>query len=137
MHGSVENCGRSRLASIPAIAYTKPMTIQIYGTRKCPNTRKAERFFKDRDISYQFRDIQEKPPSKGELQAMAQAIGYESMIDTAGKEYQRGGWAYREFEPEESLLEVPTLLKTPIIRSGSRVLCGYDDKALKALAQEG
>ena len=51
------------------------MNIQIYGTRKCNDTKKAERFFKERGIKYQFVDMKEKCMSKGELTSVASANG--------------------------------------------------------------
>lgn len=109
------------------------MTIQLFGSKKCPETRKAERFFRERDIDFQFRDLADKPPSRGELESFVKAVGSEALIDTAGKEYKNGGWAYREFDPLETLLEQPALYKTPIIRSDKGVLCGFDAARLKAL----
>ena len=51
------------------------MNIQIFGTKKCNDTKKAERFFKERGIKYQFIDIREKGMSKGELTSVASANG--------------------------------------------------------------
>lgn len=107
------------------------MIIQIFGTKKCPETRKAERFFKDRTIDYQFRDLAEKPPSKGELDTLARLAGKEALIDTDGKAYKNGGWAWRDFDILETLQEDPSLYKTPIIRGADIALCGYDEKKLK------
>ena len=58
------------------------MNIQIFGTKKCSDTRKAERFFKERGIKYQFVDMKEKGMSKGEVTSVAQANGgLENMIN--------------------------------------------------------
>ena len=51
------------------------MNIQIFGTKKCNDTKKAERFFKERNIKYQFIDLKEKSMSKGELTSVANAVG--------------------------------------------------------------
>ena len=51
------------------------MNIQIFGTRKCNDTKKAERYFKERGIKYQFIDMKEKGMSKGEFNAVAPANG--------------------------------------------------------------
>jgi len=109
------------------------MIIQLFGSKKCPETRKAERFLRERDISFQFRDLADKPPSRGELETLAKAVGGAALIDTAGKEYKNGGWAYREFDPLETLLEQPALYKTPIVRSDKGVICGFDAAQLKAI----
>ena len=63
------------------------MNIQIFGTRKCNDTKKAERFFKERGIKFQFVDMKEKGMSKGEFLSVAQANGgVENMIDWNGKD---------------------------------------------------
>lgn len=63
------------------------MNIQIFGTRKCNDTKKAERYFKERGIKYQFIDMKEKGMSKGEFNAVAQANGgLENMINQDGKD---------------------------------------------------
>ena len=51
------------------------MNIQVFGTKKCNDTKKAERFFKERGIKYQFIDMKEKSMSKGELTSVVQAAG--------------------------------------------------------------
>ena len=58
------------------------MNIQIFGTKKCNDTRKAERFFKERGIKYQFVDMKEKGMSKGEFTAVASLNGgMENLLD--------------------------------------------------------
>ena len=58
------------------------MNIQIFGTKKCNETKKAERFFKERGIKYQFIDMKEKGMSKGEFNSVCQAVGgFEALID--------------------------------------------------------
>jgi len=51
------------------------MNIQIFGTKKCNDTKKAERYFKERGIKFQFIDMKEKGMSKGEFLPVAQANG--------------------------------------------------------------
>ena len=63
------------------------MNIQIFGTKKCNDTKKAERFFKERGIKYQFIDMKEKGMSKGEFTSVAQVNGgLENMINWDGKD---------------------------------------------------
>ena len=63
------------------------MNIQIFGTKKCNDTKKAERFFKERGIKYQFIDMKEKGMSKGEFTSVAQANGgLENMVNWEGKD---------------------------------------------------
>lgn len=65
------------------------MNIQIFGTKKCSDTRKAERYFKERRIDFHFRDLSEKGISKGELENIKRAFDVEELIDKEGKQYQK------------------------------------------------
>ena len=65
------------------------MNVQIFGTKKCNDTKKAERFFKERGIKFQFIDMKEKGMSKGEFNSVAQANGgLENMINWEGKDHK-------------------------------------------------
>ncbi len=101
------------------------MNIQIFGTRKCQDTRKAERYFKERRIKYQFIDLTVKGMSKGELSSVKNAVKLENLIDTTGKEYQKRNLKYIVHDVEEVLLNNPQLLKTPIVRNGPKATVGY------------
>ena len=106
--------------------------LQIFGTKKCPDSRKAERFFKERRISYQRIDLAQKGPSAGELRKMANAVGgMEKLIDRDGRRYVDRGLKYAAPTGpriEMILLDDPLLLRTPIVRTGDRATVGYDDK---------
>lgn len=102
------------------------MNIQIFGTPKCQDTRKAERYFKERAIQFQFVNLTEKGLSKGELNSVKAAVGgLEAMVDTAGKQYQKRNLKYLVHNLEEELLNDPLLLKTPIVRNGPKATLGY------------
>ncbi|GBF33491.1 ArsC family transcriptional regulator [Desulfocucumis palustris] len=101
------------------------MNIQIYGTKKCQDTRKAERYFKERAIPYQFVDLTVRGLSKGELDKVKSAVGLENLMDTAGKEYARRNLKYIIHDREEMLLAHPLLFKTPIVRNGARATVGF------------
>ena len=101
------------------------MNIQIFGTKKCQNTRRTERYFKERAIPYQFVDLTVRGLSKGELDRVKPAVGLENLIDAAGKEYAKYNLKYIVHDTEEMLLAHPLLFKTPIVRNGSKVTIGY------------
>lgn len=63
------------------------MNIQIFGTKKCFDTKKAERFFKERNIKFQFIDLNEKPMSKGEFNNIIKVVSINELINTNAKEY--------------------------------------------------
>ena len=103
------------------------MNIQIYGVKKCFDTQKAERFFKERRIKYQFIDILRYPPSKGELESMKRAVGINSLIDPGAKEYRMLN-LHIIASPEsraEILLNNPKLYITPVVRNGKQATVGY------------
>jgi len=102
------------------------LTIQIIGTQKSSETRKAIRFFKERGIEPYLVDLNERPLSRGELENIAQAVGAEELIDPESKEYKKKGMAYMLFDPIEELLRTPLLLRTPVVRCGREATVGLD-----------
>lgn len=102
------------------------MNIQIIGTKKCKNTQKAERFFKERRIQYHFKDLTIKGLSKGELNNITRAFELEDLLDKESKQYNKRNLEYMVYDLEEELLNDPLLLKTPIVRNGSKVTVGYE-----------
>ncbi len=107
------------------------MNIQILGTKNCTDTRKAERFFKERRIPFHFRNLTEKGVSKGELENIKQVIPLVGLIDKDGKQYQKRNLSFMVFNIEEELLEDPLLFKTPIVRNGRLVTVGYQPDVWK------
>ncbi|HOJ77703.1 MAG TPA: arsenate reductase family protein [Bacillota bacterium] len=107
------------------------MNIQIFGTKKCQDTRKAERFFKERGIKYQFVNLAEKGLSKGELNSVKAAVGLDSLIDKEGKLYQQSNLRYLIHNVETELLNNPLLFKTPIVRNGPKATVGYQPEIWK------
>lgn len=106
-----------------------PANLQIFGTRKCPDTRKAERWFKERRITYQLIDLAQKGPSPGELRKIASAVGgVDKLIDREGKRYLERGLKYAAPTGpriEQALLDDALLLLTPIVRAGDRATVGF------------
>jgi arsenate reductase (glutaredoxin) len=100
------------------------MGIQIFGTRKCQETRKAERFFRERGVAFQAIDLAEKGISRGELAAVTAAVGADALIDTEGKRFKDSGLAWQEYDPVEAVMSDPLLLKTPVVRDGRRAVLG-------------
>ncbi len=107
------------------------MNIQIFGTKKCNDTKKAERFFKERGIKFHFRNLAEKGISKGELSNIANVIPLDELIDKEGKEYKKRNLEYMVYNTENELLENPLLFKTPIVRNGRKVTLGYQPEIWK------
>jgi hypothetical protein len=104
------------------------MNIQIFGTKKCNDTKKAERFFKERGIKYQFIDMKEKGLSKGEFNSVAAILGgIDNMIDENSKD--KDTLALIKYIVKEDrldkILENQQILKTPIVRNGKKATIGY------------
>ena len=101
------------------------MNIQIFGIKGSSDTRKAERFFKERRITFHFRDLNEKGISNGELENIKRVIPVEELIDKEGKQYQKRNLSYMVFDIEEELLNDSLLFKMPIVRNGRLATAGY------------
>jgi len=102
------------------------MNIQIVGTKKCKETQKAERFFKERRIPYHFRDLSDKGISKGELENIANVVPLDELINRESKRIKDRGMQFMVFNIEDELLDDSLLLKTPIVRNGKSVTVGYN-----------
>ena len=110
------------------------MNIQIFGTKKCNETKKAERFFKERGIKYQFVDMKKKGMSKGEFNSVAQANGgLDHMINWEGKDQNLLALIkYIANEDKlEKVLEIPQVIKTPVVRNGKQSTLGYQPDVWK------
>lgn len=110
------------------------MNIQIFGTKKCNDSKKAERYFKERNIKYQFIDMKEKGMSKGEFTSVAQANGgMENLVNQDSKD--KDLLALLRYSPEEQklekVLENPQIIKTPIVRNGKQSTIGYQPEVWK------
>jgi len=104
------------------------MNIQIFGKGKCFDTKKAERFFKERGIKYQYIDLIKYGISAGEYRNVKAAVGhYSQLIDTKSKLYVQLHLAYLAYpaQVEEKMLENPGVLLTPIVRNGKKATVGY------------
>lgn len=103
------------------------MNIQIFGRKKCFDTKKAERYFKERRINFQFIDIDNKGLSKGELNSVKKSILINELINQSIKEYKNLNLdKIRSSEMKEDiLLKNPKLFKSPIVRNGNIATLGY------------
>lgn len=104
------------------------MNVQIFGTNKCFDTKKAMRYFKERNIKYQFIDMKEKGMSKGEYNSVKQAVGgTEKMLDENCKDKDTLALIkyIAEEDRDEKILENQKVLKTPIVRNGKQATVGF------------
>lgn len=103
------------------------MNIQIYGVRKCFDTKKAERYFKERKVNFQFIDLAQKNISKGELQKIKSCITINELLNISSKDYKKLNLdKIRSNEiREELMLKNSSLINTPIVRNGNKATVGY------------
>ncbi len=105
------------------------MNIQIYGTNKCFDTKKAQRYFKERNIKFQFVDLAKFGMSKGEYQSIKRALSckLEDLVNEKSKKYDSSYIKYLASEEakEEKLLDNQELFKTPIVRNGKKATLGF------------
>lgn len=109
------------------------MNIQIFGTKKCFDTKKAERYFKERNIKYSFRDMKEKGISKGELNNIKNSVPLNELINVKANGYKKSNLdKIRSSEMKlELLLKDQSLINTPIVRNGKDATVGYKPEVWK------
>ena len=110
------------------------MNIQIFGTKKSFDTKKAQRYYKERRVKFQFVDLKEKGLSKGELESVARAAGgIDTLIDPSAKDadtvalvqYLGAGQKF------DKVLENQQILREPIVRNGRQATVGYQPDVWK------
>ena len=115
------------------------MNIQIFGTKKNSDSRKAERFFKERGIKYQYVDMKEKGLSPGEFHSVCRAIGgVDALIDPNCKDKDLLALVtyIADSQKAEKVLENQIVIKQPIVRNGKRATVGYEPEIWKMWLQE-
>lgn len=104
------------------------MNIQIFGTKKCFDTKKAQRYFKERGIRFQMIDLKEKEMSRGEFDNVCRALGgWQQLVDTNAKDKQTLALleALVDWQQEDKLFENQQLFRTPVVRNGRQATVGY------------
>ena len=101
------------------------MNIQIFGTSKSFDTKKAERWFRERRIRFQSVDVKRYGLSRGELKSVCQAVGLEAMVDPKHPDAPLISYLASEQAKLDKLFEDPSLLIVPIVRNGKQAAVGY------------
>ncbi len=102
------------------------MNIQIFGIKKCFDTKKAQRFFKERRIKFQFIDLIDKGFSGGELKSIMQRVGKDALIDKTHQLYEESGAATCD-DPKvlaDILYDYYEIINTPVVRNGKEATVG-------------
>lgn len=101
------------------------MNIQIFGRKKCFDTQKAQRYFKERRIKFQYIDVDRYGMSRGELQSVKNAVGLDNLINTKDEDYPLIQYLASNEAKMDKLFEDPYLIKTPVVRYGKQATVGY------------
>jgi arsenate reductase-like glutaredoxin family protein len=112
-----------------------PVSVQIFGTRKSSDTRKAERFFSERRVPVHFVDLAERAASLGELRRFAQKFGVRALIDREARRYRELGLGTAAYSDERwltLLVDEPLLLRMPLVRQGNQLTVGLAESEWRA-----
>ncbi len=107
------------------------MNIQIFGKSKCFDTQKAQRWFKERRIKFQYIDLRRYGISRGELSSVKNAVGLEALIDETDQDYPLLKYLAGDEAKFDKLFEDQYLIKTPIVRNGKQATVGYQPDVWK------
>jgi len=111
------------------------VSVQIFGTRKSSDTRKAQRFFSERRVQVHFVDLAERAASLGELRRFAQRFGVRALLDREGRRYQELGLSTAMLSDErwlDMLVDEPLLLRVPLVRHGNQLTVGLAEDEWRA-----
>ncbi|MDX2193463.1 MAG: ArsC/Spx/MgsR family protein [Gemmatimonadales bacterium] len=111
------------------------LSIQVFGTKKHPDTRHALRFFAERRIPVHFVDLAERAASKGELTRFVQKFGVEALVDREGRRFAELGLGPARHGEERwlaLLVEEPLLLRQPLVRHDKALSLGRDEATWRA-----
>jgi arsenate reductase len=112
-------------------------SVQIFGTKKSSDTRKAQRFFAERRIQVHFVDLAERAASLGELRRFAQKFGVRALVDRDARRYRELGLGATMLSDDrwlETLVEEPLLLRMPLVRHGNQLTVGLAEAEWRAWA---
>lgn len=110
------------------------MEVQIFGTRKNADTRKAQRFFAERRVKVHFVDLAERGASIGELKRFSQKFGVTALIDKDSRRYLDLGLQHSRMGDErwlQMLSDEPLLLAQPLARWGAKLTLGANEEEWK------
>ena len=108
------------------------MNIQIFGRSKCFDTKKAERYFKERRIKYQYIDLLRYGMSRGELNSVIASVGLDELADPKDVDYELFMHLARREDKIDKLFEIPEMIRTPVVRNGKKATVGYCPEVWKS-----
>lgn len=112
------------------------MALQVIGRKSCKETQKALRFFKERGLTPQYVDLDQRALSPGELENIFQHVPPDEALDETSKQFKKRNLAYLAYDPREELEEDQGLLKTPIVRFKGKATAGVALETWKVWANQ-
>lgn len=112
--------------------------VQVFGTKKHADVRKALRYFSERRVQTQFVDFKVRAPSPGELRRFVQRFGLDALVDRDGKRFEELGLRHARLSDDrwiEKLAEEPLLLRLPLVRRQNALAVGADPEAWAKMAE--
>jgi arsenate reductase len=116
------------------------LSVQIFGVKNSPETRAAERFFKERRVTIHLVDLKQRPMAPGEIKRFIERFGMAGLLDSDGKAYIDAGLKYYKISDAELLGRIerdPKLLRLPLVRCGKLLSVGQDEDTWKAMLAVG
>ena len=108
------------------------MNIQIYGKSKCFDTKKAERYFKERGVRFQRIDLPRFGMSRGEFRNVRAAAGsLDALVDPKHPDAVLLSYLAYDQDKEDKLLDNPSMFQTPIVRNGKQATVGFRPEVWK------
>ncbi len=112
------------------------LNVQIFGLKNSQATRAAERFFKERRVSFQLVDLKLKPMAAAEIKRFIDRFGLRALLDAEGKAFADAGLKYLKLSDSELLGKIerdPKLLRLPLVRAANRLSIGHDEESWRAM----
>ena len=104
---------------------------QLIGKQGCRETRKAERFMRERGIDFSFVDLEKRDLSPGELKSIMESIPPDDLLDRNSRQFDKRGLKYMDFDPVEEISADQKLIITPLLRIKNRAIAGFDETEYK------
>jgi arsenate reductase (glutaredoxin) len=115
------------------------MNVQIFGLKNSQATRAAERFFKERRVTYHLVDLKQKPMAPGEIKRFVERFGLTGLLDSEGKAYLDAGLKYLKVSDSEMLARIERdakLLRLPLVRAANLLSIGQDEESWNAMRND-
>ena len=113
------------------------VTLRIYGIKNCDTMKKARSYLEGRGLVFDFHDYKTAGIDRARLQAWADKVGWETLLNRSGTTFRKLPEKDREGLTEQKAIELmlaqPSMIKRPVLEAGSRLLVGFKPDQYAAL----